>query len=66
MGLVLLICLVVAGASVGLFVLMDRRMRRADVDSIKNRLLGTAAKKAQQAAAPSLMGGMPPPTIRWS
>ena len=41
----------------GAFLLLDNRMRRADLDSIKSRLLGTNSKKKSKSkqAAPTLM-----------
>jgi tight adherence protein B len=56
MAVVILIFVVVVGVSIGLFLLLDRKMRQGDVATIKSRLLGTAAKKAKRTSAqPVLM-----------
>jgi tight adherence protein B len=48
----------VVAATAGGYVLLDRRLRRSDLDSIKSRLMGGAAKAAAgQGAAPALMQG---------
>ncbi|MBZ5596073.1 MAG: type II secretion system F family protein [Acidobacteriia bacterium] len=42
-------------ATVGVYFLLDSRLRRADLDTIKSRLLGTAAKAKNKGPAPALM-----------
>ncbi len=55
MTLVLIIFAGVVLATAGGYTLFESRMRRSDLDSIKNRLLGTAAKAPKrQNAAPAL------------
>ena len=56
MAVVILIFVVVVGVTIGLFLLLDRKMRQGDLATIKSRLLGTPAKKAKRTSAqPVLM-----------
>ena len=56
MLLVIFIFVAVVLATAGGFFLLDSRLRRSDLDSIKSRLLGTAAKAANtRGAVPALM-----------
>jgi tight adherence protein B len=58
MLLVILSFVAVVLATAGGYFLLDSRLRRSDLDSIKSRLLGTAAKAAaRKGAAPALMRG---------
>ena len=47
MPLILLIFGGVVLAMLGAYLLLDSRMRRSDLETIKSRLLGTAAKTAK-------------------
>ena len=56
MMLVLISFIVVVGATAGGYFLLDSRMRRSDLDSIKSRLLGSAVSKSKHKdAAPVLI-----------
>ena len=44
-------------ATVGAYFLLDSRLRRSDLDTIKSRLLGTAVKAKGKTPAPALMQG---------
>jgi len=58
MFLVLFIFGAVVAATVGAYLLLESRLRRADLDTIKSRLLGTGAKTPKhQGPAPTLMQG---------
>ncbi|HVP45594.1 MAG TPA: type II secretion system F family protein [Bryobacteraceae bacterium] len=58
MALVIFIFGAVVIATVGGYFLLDSRLRRADLDTIKSRLLGTGAKTAKNPSpAPTLMQG---------
>jgi tight adherence protein B len=58
MSLAVFIFINVVLATAGGYFLLDNRLRRSDLDSIKSRLLGTNVKKAaRKGAAPTLMQG---------
>jgi tight adherence protein B len=57
MTLVILSFVAVVLATAGGYFLLDSRLRRADLDSIKSRLLGAAEPTKRKGAAPALMQG---------